>query len=361
MVLAPAVLVCLGLGLAQGRPSASAQAPQLQTTGFSSFDPNTGTYTVGTNTNLYQESHSGNPDDFLLGFENLFPGSGSISDGAAFNPFATADGECDEFCQKVFALDTQSQAQFEQDFLSFQAQFGGNTVAGAGEAGTSQQQPPRTQTQVAGGFPNNNNNNNNQRTGGPLSINNNNVNRRPDDSLNNNVQDRNYLFINNNNNNNRPSTPSTPSTTPFTVFTTTTTPRTPRPTPRPTRAPQPRPTPPPPQEEPRTPVTARAPVTIPVQEKEATTARPQAGGSNGKKPTKIKWTYNGKTIGTSTITEKPQSSSAGDSRNSRDGEILPISSYFNEIDGGGGRQEPSVRGTAAKDNSDFPVFDAVPN
>ena len=54
MVLAPAVLVCLGLGLAQGRPSASAQAPQLQTTGFSSFDPNTGTYTVGTNTNLYQ-------------------------------------------------------------------------------------------------------------------------------------------------------------------------------------------------------------------------------------------------------------------------------------------------------------------
>ena len=40
-------------------------------------------------------------------------------------------------------------------------------------------------------------------------------------------------------------------------------------------------------------MTARAPVTIPVQEKEATTARPQAGGSNGKKPTKIKWTYNG--------------------------------------------------------------------
>ena len=59
----------------------------------------------------YQESHSGNPDDFLLGFENLFPGSGSISDGAAFNPFATADGECDEFCQKVFALDTQSQVR----------------------------------------------------------------------------------------------------------------------------------------------------------------------------------------------------------------------------------------------------------
>ena len=54
MVLAPAVLACLGLGLAQGRPSASAQAPQLQTTGFSSFDPSTGTYTVGTNTNLYQ-------------------------------------------------------------------------------------------------------------------------------------------------------------------------------------------------------------------------------------------------------------------------------------------------------------------
>ena len=52
MVLAPAVLACLGLGLAQGRPSA--QAPQLQTTGFSSFDPSTGTYTVGTNTNLYQ-------------------------------------------------------------------------------------------------------------------------------------------------------------------------------------------------------------------------------------------------------------------------------------------------------------------
>ena len=57
-MLAPAVLVCLGLGLAQGRPSASAQAPQLQTTGFSSFDPNTGTYTVGTNTNLYQVEFS---------------------------------------------------------------------------------------------------------------------------------------------------------------------------------------------------------------------------------------------------------------------------------------------------------------
>ena len=60
-MLAHAVLVCLGLGLAQGRPSASAQAPQLQTTGFSSFDPNTGTYTVGTNTNLYQVAFSNIP------------------------------------------------------------------------------------------------------------------------------------------------------------------------------------------------------------------------------------------------------------------------------------------------------------
>merc|ERR1712110_940898 len=315
----------LGLSTVSGAPFET-----FQTGGFSNFDPNTGSFSVGTNTNLYQET-TGNADDFLLSFEKLFPGDGSFSDGAAFNPFASADGSCDEFCQKVLAIDTQSQSQF------------GNSLGSGEETPSSQpapspgpSQPPRVQTQVAG-IPSNNNNNNN----------NNNVNRKPDENFksNNNVQNKNFLFFGNNNKNpprNPPiqqqtvtNSPPTRSTTPFTVFTTTR---------RTTRPPRPRPTPT--EEVKNSEVTARAPVTISVAE---TTPRPEEDST--KKTTKIKWTYNGKTIGTSTITEKPPG-----------GDKLPVTPFFNSVQGEeGGRQQRGMEDGARRSEADFPVFDAVPS
>jgi len=309
----------------------------FSTGGFSNFDPNTGSFTSGTHTNLFQETSSSNADDFLLSFEKLFPGEGSFSDGAAFNPFASADGSCDEFCQKVLAIDTQSQAQFEQDFLSFQSQFG-NSLGSGEEAVPSSQptpgqrpsQPPRGQTQVAV-IPSNSNS-------------------KPDENFksNNNVQNKNFLFFGNNNKSpkNPPiqqqtvtKPPPTRSTTPFTVFTTT------RRTTRPSR---PRPTPT--EEVKNSEVTARAPVTISVAE---TTARPEEETSS-KKTTKIKWTYNGKTIGTSTITEKPPGEDSGDK--------LPVAPFFNsEQSEEGGRQQRGMEGEARRSEADFPVFDAVPS
>jgi len=311
---------------------------QFQTGGFSNFDPNTGTFSVGTNTNLYQETSSNNADDFLLSFEKVFPSDqGSFSDSAAFNPFASADGNCDEFCQKVFALDAQSQAQFEQDFLAFQSQFGNSLNSGEDTqqtpvSGPPQTQPPRVQTQVAGFSPNNNNNNVNG-------------NSKPDENFksNNNVQNKNFLFFGNNNNDKAPNRPQSPpiqqqtvtnppptrSTTPFTVFTTTRrTTRPPRPTPAPTEV---------------------------VKNSAVTTARSQETSS--KKTTKIKWTYNGKTIGTSTITEAPP----GDEDSSGE-DKLPVSPFFNEVrTEEDGRQERRMEGGARRDEADFPVFAAVPS
>ena len=97
-------------------------------------------------------------------------------------------GSCDEFCQKVLAIDTQSQAQFEQDFLSFQSQFGNSLGSGEEVVPSSQptpgqrpSQPPRGQTQVAD-IPSNSNS-------------------KPDENFksNNNVQNKNFLFFGNNN------------------------------------------------------------------------------------------------------------------------------------------------------------------
>ena len=100
-------------------------------------------------------------------------------------------GSCDEFCQKVLAIDTQSQAQFEQDFLSFQSQFGNSLGLGEEAVPSSQptpgqrpSQPPRGQTQVADMLSNSNSNS------------------KPDENFksNNNVQNKNFLFFGNNNN-----------------------------------------------------------------------------------------------------------------------------------------------------------------
>ena len=89
----------------------------------------------------------------------------------------------------MLAIDTQSQAQFEQDFLAFQSQFGNSLGSGEDNPSPEPSQPPRVQTQVAG-IPSNNNVNNG--------------NSKPDENFksNNNVQNKNFLFFGNNNNNN---------------------------------------------------------------------------------------------------------------------------------------------------------------
>ena len=107
---------------------------------------------------MLQETRSSNADDFLLSFEKLYPSSSSGGSNI-FNPFSAADGRnnffkfyhlakyiagsCDEFCQNVFALDAQSQAQFEQDFLSFQSQFGNSLNTGVESASISPQPPTK--------------------------------------------------------------------------------------------------------------------------------------------------------------------------------------------------------------------------
>lgn len=330
---------------------------QFQTTGFSNFDPDTGTFSVGSSTNLHQERTSNNAEDFLLAFENLFPEGGLPGDN--INIFANSDGVCDEFCQSVFALDAQSQAQFEQDFLSFQAQFG-NSLGQNGDESSPVQPRPRPSTSRPPVVPSNTNSLQPQKPKTQTQVfsfsPNNNVNK-PDENFKsntNNLKNKNFLFFGNENQKSpaqpkpRPTPPKRrptqpPSTrspsTPFTVFTTT----------RPSRS-KPTPT----EEVKNSVVTARAPVTI--SEKTTTTARPAE--TTSKKSTKIKWTYNGKTIGTSTITSKPpiaRSDEGGEDK-------LPISTYFNEVENeDSNRQERKMNVDSSKDNSNFPVFDAVPN
>merc|ERR1712066_142087 len=299
----------------------------FRTNSFSNFDPTSRTFTAGSSTNLHQESFS-NADDFLLSFEKLFPQTNSDE---AFNIFSS-NGECDDFCQNVLALDAQSQAKFEQDLSDFQAQFGNSlplAPAPAPAPGSPQRpaktQAPRVQTQSSSFLPN-------QRDNA----------LKTDESFksntNRNKENKNFLFFGNNqknsnqptqfqspNKNRNPRPPPTtttrrpePSTSPFTVFTTKR--------------------------------TTRKPTTSPARTR-PTTAGPV--NTTTKKSTKIKWTFNGKTIGTSTI---PQNS-PGKSDTAGDNEALPISTYFNEVEGE--RQERKETGREEKSN-DFPVFDAVP-
>ena len=58
-----------------------------------------------------------------------------------------------------------------------------------------------------------------------------------------------------------------------------------------------------------------------------------------------------KTIGTSTITEKPPG-----------GDKLPVAPFFNSVQGEeGGRQQRGMEDGARRSEADFPVFDAVPS
>ena len=61
-----------------------------------------------------------------------------------------------------------------------------------------------------------------------------------------------------------------------------------------------------------------------------------------------------KTIGTSTITEKPPGEESGDK--------LPVAPFFNSVQGGeDGRQQRGMEGGVRRSEADFPVFDAVPS
>merc|ERR550539_185922 len=154
----PLVLVLLiNLLLVSFTPASCRPQQTFTTNAFSNFDPSSQTFTAGTSTNLHQESFSRNADDFLLSFEKLFPQTGV---DPSFNIFASNNGECDEFCQNVVALDAQSQARFEQDLTEFQAQFGNSLSGGGGGGGggvppVKPQTPrPRIQTQSSSLFPN---------------------------------------------------------------------------------------------------------------------------------------------------------------------------------------------------------------
>ena len=58
-----------------------------------------------------------------------------------------------------------------------------------------------------------------------------------------------------------------------------------------------------------------------------------------------------KTIGTSTITEKPPG-----------GDKLPVAPFFNSVqEEEGGRQQRGMEDGARRSEADFPVFDAVPS
>ena len=60
-----------------------------------------------------------------------------------------------------------------------------------------------------------------------------------------------------------------------------------------------------------------------------------------------------KTIGTSTITEKPPG---------QGGDKLPVAPFFNSVQGEeGGRQQRGMEDGARRSEADFPVFDAVPS
>merc|ERR550539_984000 len=149
----PLVLVLLiNLLLVSFTPASCRPQQTFTTNTFSNFDPSSQTFTAGTSTNLHQESFSGNADDFLLSFEKLFPQTGV---DPSFNIFATnGNGECDEFCQNVVALDAQSQARFEQDLTDFQAQFGNSLSVGGGGVPPVKPQTsrPRIQTQSSSLF-----------------------------------------------------------------------------------------------------------------------------------------------------------------------------------------------------------------
>ena len=117
-----------------------------------------------------------------------------VNSGHGRNPKLTClQGECDEFCQNVVALDAQSQARFEQDLTEFQAQFGNSLSAGGGGGGGS-----RVQTQSSSLFPNPSDN---QRDNAV----------KTDESFksntNKNKENKNFLFFGNNqknSNNNQP-------------------------------------------------------------------------------------------------------------------------------------------------------------
>jgi len=295
---------------------------------FSSFDPTSQTFTAGSSTNLHQESFTNNAEDFLLSFEQLFP---KTNPDEAFNIFSS-NGECDEFCQSIQALDAQSRIRFEQDLSDFQAQFGTSlpaapTFTGSGTRNQApKRDPPRIQTQSSS-FPTQKDNA--LKTDESFKSNN-----------NKNKENKNFLFFGNNKNNNQPQSqppnrgrnpppppPTTrrpqPPTSAFTVFTTK----------RPTESPSTR-------------ASTAAPRT--------TTAVSEPVNTTTKKSTKIKWTFNGKTIGTSTIPQNSQGKSE-----SGDNETIPISTYFNEIEGDVTGEEKTEADREEK-SQNFPVFDAVP-
>jgi len=266
----------------------------------------------------------------------------------SFDVFSSPNGVCDSFCQNAKRLDNQSINKFEKDLRSFEAQFG-QTKAGSFV--------PQTQgrTNLFGQDVSNN-----IPTVGDV-----------------------FTFTNtkirpNSFDNTRPKTVPTfrrkaittqkPRSTPFTVFNKPSPTTTMRPTQRTTRkqtkATRKRTTP-------STTVTTTktsTPTTV-----SSTTEKEKVKNSNTvdfktsvsipleattQKNTKIKFTFNGKTIGNSK--SGTSSNKAKEMAEERNGEDLPISTFFNESDESNDIDSNREERKMAGDENDFPVFDAVP-
>eukprot|EP00092_Neocalanus_flemingeri_P061347 GFUD01073732.1.p1 GENE.GFUD01073732.1~~GFUD01073732.1.p1 ORF type:complete len:272 (-),score=35.22 GFUD01073732.1:23-838(-) len=142
-ILVSMVLWCQSLVLAR---------PQNNFQRFSETARSSQTFSTGTKTQLNQQTFSAGQDAFFqsldTSLDNLFPTTGLGSTGfddysdtfldpsllldASFDVFSSSTGEfCDSFCQEAKRLNDQSLNQFEKDLRSFEAQFG-NTRTNVG-------------------------------------------------------------------------------------------------------------------------------------------------------------------------------------------------------------------------------------
>eukprot|EP00092_Neocalanus_flemingeri_P061348 GFUD01073733.1.p1 GENE.GFUD01073733.1~~GFUD01073733.1.p1 ORF type:complete len:301 (-),score=43.94 GFUD01073733.1:50-952(-) len=134
-ILVSMVLWCQSLVLAR---------PQNNFQRFSETARSSQTFSTGTKTQLNQQTFSAGQDAFFqsldTSLDNLFPTTGLGSTGfddysdtfldpsllldASFDVFSSSNGEfCDYFCQQAKRLNDQSLNQFEKDLRSFGAQF----------------------------------------------------------------------------------------------------------------------------------------------------------------------------------------------------------------------------------------------
>merc|ERR1712013_858331 len=291
---------------------------------FSNFNPNTQTFTSGSSQTFSTQ------DTFFQGvdqsLDTFFSGGEGL--GAGFTGLGADTGDCDDFCQNARRLEEQSLNQFKADLKSFEAQLS-NSQGGVGGGGA----PVFSTVQTSHNF----------------------VPQQPvgDSFLSNKKQPAINQIRPNSFNNLKPVTPRSqplpvtpksqptftkPKVTPFAIFN------------RPSTTP---------------PTTTQRTTTVSTTQTPTTTTtiidkKEENKNSKGvsipvetatRKPSKIKFTFNGKTLGGSKTTTK---------RSIETDEKIPISTFFNQ-----NKQKNEEEGEESSDDKileaerDFPVFDAV--